>query len=77
MNSLLFAKMDQVFIKKHKTLKNYWKNGRNYMKSKGILAVRKSRNHQIVIRGIKNFQYFYLHRLITIHGNKISIVVDY
>ena len=76
MNSLLFAKMDQVFIQKHETLKNYWKSGKNYRKSKGILAVRKSMNHQIVIRIIKNFQYFYLHRLITIHGNKISIVVD-
>ena len=29
MNSVLFAKMDQVFSKENKTLKKYWKFGKN------------------------------------------------
>ena len=29
MNSVLFAKMDQVFSKENKTLKKYWKIGEN------------------------------------------------
>ena len=29
MNCVLFAKMDQVFSKENKTLKKYWKIGRN------------------------------------------------
>ena len=39
MNCVLFAKVDQVFSKKNKTLKKYWK-------SQGILSVRKSGNHE-------------------------------
>ena len=35
MNCVLFAKMDQVFsLKKNKTLKKYWKNGKNSGKIK-------------------------------------------
>ena len=37
MNCVLFAKMDQVFSLKNKTLKKYWKN-------QGILSVQKSGN---------------------------------
>ena len=44
MNSVLFAKMDQVFSKENKTLKKYWKFGKKYWKSQGILSVRKSGN---------------------------------
>ena len=44
MNSVLFAKMDQVFSKGNKTLKKYWKFGKKYWKSQGILSVRKSGN---------------------------------
>ena len=40
-----FAKMDQVFSLKNKTLNKYWKNGKKYWKSQGILWVRKSGNH--------------------------------
>ena len=29
MNCVLFAKMDQVFSKENKTLKKYWKIGKN------------------------------------------------
>ena len=36
MNCVLFAKGDQVFgLKKNKTLKKYWKNGKKYWKSQG------------------------------------------
>ena len=35
MNSVLFAKMDQVFSKENKTLKKYWKFGKKYWKSQG------------------------------------------
>ena len=35
MNSVLFAKMDQVFSKENKTLKKYWKIGEKYWKSQG------------------------------------------
>ena len=31
-------------VKKNKTLKKYWKNGKRYWKSQGILSVRKSGN---------------------------------
>ena len=41
MNCVLFAKMDQVFSLKNKTLKN---NGKRYWKSQGILSARKSGN---------------------------------
>ena len=48
MNSVLFAKMDQVFSKENKTLKKYWKFGKKILeksgKSQGILSVRKSGN---------------------------------
>ena len=41
MNCALFAKMDQIFSLKNKTLKKYWK-------SQGILSVRKSGNPALV-----------------------------
>ena len=44
MNCVLFAKMDQVFSKEHKTLKNTGKLEKKYWKSQGILSVRKSGN---------------------------------
>ena len=44
MNSVLFAKMDQVFSLKNKTLKNTGKMEKKYWKSQGILSVRKSGN---------------------------------
>ena len=31
-------------VKKNKTLKKYWENGKKYLKSQGILSVRKSEN---------------------------------
>ena len=42
MNCVLFAKMNQVFSFKKIKLKKYWKNGKKYWKSQGILSVRKS-----------------------------------
>ena len=48
MNSVLFAKMDQVFSKENKTLQKYWKFGKKYWKSQGILSVRKSGNPEWV-----------------------------
>ena len=44
MNCVLFDKMDQVFSLKKKTIKKYWKNGKRYWKSQGILSERKSGN---------------------------------
>ena len=44
MNCVLFAKMDQVFSLKNKTLKNTGKNGKRYWKSQGFLSVWKSGN---------------------------------
>ena len=44
MNSVLFAKMDQVFSLKKQNIKKYWKNGKKYWKNQGILSVRKSGN---------------------------------
>ena len=43
MNCVLFAKMDQVFSKENKTIKNTG-NWKKYWKSQGILSVRKSGN---------------------------------
>ena len=48
MNCVLFAKMDQVFSLRNKTLKKYWKNGKRYWKSQGILSVQKSGNPVVV-----------------------------
>ena len=48
MNHVLFAKMDQVFSKENKTLKNAGKLEKKYRKSKGILSVRKSGNPDYV-----------------------------
>ena len=45
MNCVLFAKMDKVFkLKKNKTLQKYWKIGKKYWKTQGILSARKSEN---------------------------------
>ena len=44
-NCVLFAKMDQVFSLKNKTLKNTGKMKKKTWKSLGILSVRKSGNH--------------------------------
>ena len=44
MNCVLFAKMDQVFSLKNKTLKNTGKMEKRYWKSQGILSVQKSGN---------------------------------
>ena len=41
-----FAKMDQVLSLKNITLNKYWKNGKKYWKSQGILSVRKSGKHE-------------------------------
>ena len=49
MNCVLFAKMDQVFSEENKTLKKYWKFGKKYWKSQGILSVRKSGNPAWVV----------------------------
>ena len=35
MNSVLFAKMDQVFSKENKTLKKYWKFGKKILEKSG------------------------------------------
>ena len=35
MNSVLFAKMDQVFSKENKTLKKYWKIGKKILEKSG------------------------------------------
>ena len=57
MNCVLFAKMDQVFgLKKKQKLKKYWKNGKKYWKSQGILSVRKSENHVLRQRRLFPFQ---------------------
>ena len=37
MNCILFAKIDQVFSLKNRTLKKYRKNGKKYWKSQGIV----------------------------------------
>ena len=42
--TVLFAKIDLIFILKHKHLKKYWGNGKKYWKSQGILSVQKSGN---------------------------------
>ena len=44
MNCVLFAKIDQVFSLGNRALKIYWKNGKKYWKSQGILSVQKSGN---------------------------------
>ena len=48
MNCVLFAKMDQVFSKENKTLKNTGKLEKKYWKSRRILSVRKSGNPDYV-----------------------------
>ena len=55
MNCVLLAKMDQVFSKENKTLKKYWKIGKTYWKSRGILSVRKSGNPGLVTLDLQNF----------------------
>ena len=46
MNCVLFPEMDKVLVYKSKTFKKYWKNGKQYWKSQGILSVQKSGNHK-------------------------------
>ena len=36
-------------VKKNKTLKKYWKNGKRYWKSQGILSVQKSGNPGVIM----------------------------
>ena len=49
MNCVLFAKMDQVFsLKINQNIKTKLENGKNYLKSQGILSVRKNGNHVYV-----------------------------
>ena len=48
MNCVLFAKMDQVFSLKNKTLKNTGKLEKKWWKSQVILSVRKSGKPDLV-----------------------------
>ena len=56
MNCVLLAKMDQVFSKENKTLKNTGKLEKKYWKSQGILSVRKSGNPDLLLGALKASQ---------------------
>ena len=44
MNCALFAKMDQISVKKKQNIKKILENGKRYWQSQGILSVQKSGN---------------------------------